>query len=251
MFFEIEPFVIEDMAVFRLQWEQNKGLSELRPYHSLSFRVRGDAVFTCEGETVRVKTGEMIFIPAYHQYRIESGEEELFVVHFTIRGNVPQRLRAFTPGSSAAFQRLFEELYDAWLKKRPGYLYECRGRLYRLIARLEEEASEAMDAPARKISVAQEYIHAHFTDQSLTVGFLAELCGISETYFRRLFQQRCGAAPLEYINRLRLNHALELLTSGYYTVAETAELCGFSSPYYFSAFIKKQTGSPPLAFLKR
>ena len=73
---------------------------------------------------------------------------------------------------------------------------------------------------------------------------------MSETYFRKLFEKHYGCSPLTYINQRRLDYAIELLKTKYYTVAEVSEKCGFSTPYYFSSFVKKKTGHPPIDLIK-
>ena len=84
----------------------------------------------------------------------------------------------------------------------------------------------------------------------MTIDILADLCGISNTYFRKIFEKEFGISPLKYINNLRLHHALELLKSGYYSVASVSLMAGFNDPNYFSSFIKKMTGYSPSYFFK-
>ena len=79
---------------------------------------------------------------------------------------------------------------------------------------------------------------------------MAKRCNVSETYFRKLFFENYQITPLEYINNLRTEYAIELLESGYYNVTEVAEKCGFGNAYYFSTFIKKRTGHSPKKFIK-
>ena len=104
--------------------------------------------------------------------------------------------------------------------------------------------------PNKKIAHTLEYIHSNFTDQLLTVSSLAKRCNVSETYFRKLFFENFQITPLEYINNLRTEYAIELLESGYYNVTEVSEKCGFGNAYYFSTFIKKRTGHSPKKFIK-
>ena len=77
---------------------------------------------------------------------------------------------------------------------------------------------------------------------------MAGLCGMSDTYFRRLFVEEFGMTPVKYITNLRMEHITELLRSNYYTVEEVAEACGFNNVNYFSLFVKKETGLPPTAY---
>ena len=90
-----------------------------------------------------------------------------------------------------------------------------------------------------------DFIHEHFCERDLTVESLAKMCSMSDTYFRKLFKKRFAVTPLKYINQLKVDYAVELLQSGYYTVSEVAEKTGFDNVYYFSLFIKKETGKPP------
>ena len=101
-----------------------------------------------------------------------------------------------------------------------------------------------------KLSEAVEYIHEHFIDKELSVHYLSKLCGMSDTYFRKLFLSHFGVSPHTFINNLKLQYAVELLKSEYYTVSEVADKCGFENIYYFSSFIKKQTGKSPIYLMR-
>ena len=98
---------------------------------------------------------------------------------------------------------------------------------------------------------AVEYIHDHFTEDGLTVDFLAKMCGMSDTYFRKLFVKNFSLTPIDYIKSLKVNYARDLLLSGYYTVGEVSDKCGFNTINYFSSFMKKETGLTPSDLLKK
>ena len=74
---------------------------------------------------------------------------------------------------------------------------------------------------------------------------------MSDTYFRQQFRQEFGLTPIRYINRLRLQTAVELLQSGYYTVSEVADRCGFRNIQYFSAFVRRESGLTPQQHRKK
>lgn len=113
----------------------------------------------------------------------------------------------------------------------------------------ELDSDMLIDAENSKLHEAIEYIHDNFTNPTLTVDYLAHMCGMSDTYFRRLFVKNFQVTPLKYINVLRSNYAKELLSSGYYTVSQVSDKCGFNNVQYFSLFIKKETGLSPSRFL--
>lgn len=152
------------------------------------------------------------------------------------------------PPDRESLQSRFERLYRVWTRKEMGYTLEAKMLLYDILLRIERAYDRPRDS---KLFSACQYIHEHFTDRDISVEKLAQLSSMSDTYFRRLFAQEQGVTPLQYINRLRLTRAMELLRTDYYSVDQIAEMCGFNNIHYFSYFIKKQTGYSPLACRKR
>ena len=65
---------------------------------------------------------------------------------------------------------------------------------------------------------------------------------------RRLFREKYAVSPKQYILRRRLDRAVSLLETRYYTVAEVAELSGFADPRHFSTVFKKERGCSPSAY---
>ena len=52
----------------------------------------------------------------------------------------------------------------------------------------------------------------------------------------------------EYINKLRMEKAITLMSSGQYCVNEIAAMVGFNTPRYFSTAFKQYTGLTPTQF---
>jgi AraC-like DNA-binding protein len=94
-------------------------------------------------------------------------------------------------------------------------------------------------------------IGQHFTDNDLTVSRLAHLCGISETYLRRLFCDRFGMGPKEYVIERRLSYAVRLLESGQFSVGEIAGMCGYAEPCHFSREFSRRYGMSPNEYKNR
>lgn len=136
-------------------------------------------------------------------------------------------------------------------KKEIGYEHESKSILYKIITNIERELeSQKTDGHNNEFQKVLGYIQQNYSDPTISVQRLAKICLMSETYFRKLFKEYCGCSPLDYINQCRLNYAIDLLKTKYYTVAEVSDKCGFSTPYYFSSFIKKKNGHSPLYFIK-
>ena len=68
---------------------------------------------------------------------------------------------------------------------------------------------------------------------------------ITPSYYRMIFKKITGLSPLEYLNRVRILRALELLQTTYLSVGEVADAVGIHDPNYFSRLFKKLVGCPP------
>lgn len=250
MFSKLNDINFDILSVLNLKWACSNGASGIRPYHSLSFRIKGCADFIHPNGTTHVETGDIIIVPAFYQYTLQAKEEELIVLHFHSNVELPQNIEVFHSEDVQYFKRKFEELYSTWGKNQNGFVFECKSILYKILSRIEKETSTRnLSKSNEKFHEAIEYIHENFTDKSLTVDFLADMCAMSDTYFRRLFMKNFNTTPLKYINNLKLERAKELLRSGYFTVSEVSEECGFDTVHYFCLFIKKETGLTPSQFL--
>lgn len=77
-----------------------------------------------------------------------------------------------------------------------------------------------------------------------SVRELAEDMGYSVNHFTRLFRQRTGTTPKQYLLTRRLAQARGLLAEGL-PVQQAARRCGFDDPLYFSRLFKQLFGVPP------
>lgn len=246
MFLKNEDFSVKILSVHELEWEKRDDYSDLRTFHALSFRVLGEAIFYNNNNTINTQSGDILYVPHLLRYRLKSEKEHLYVVHFTSEDEIANTIKKFVPSNPKYFERKFSDLYNAWTKKQPGYYYECKSIFFKILMEIEYETAQrtVYKRPDDFLDTIN-YIHENFTDRSLTVHYLADRANMSETYFRKLFLQYAGVSPKAFIDGLRLQYAIELLKSGYYTVSEISDKCGFENVYYFSSFVKSKTGNSP------
>ncbi len=85
--------------------------------------------------------------------------------------------------------------------------------------------------------------HAHIAG----ANEIAAHCGVSTTYLARLFQNTLSCTTTEYLNRLRISHAKELLLQGL-SATEACYGAGFGSYTYFISKFKETVGVTPAKF---
>ncbi|MGE5186231.1 MAG: helix-turn-helix domain-containing protein, partial [Acidobacteriota bacterium] len=77
------------------------------------------------------------------------------------------------------------------------------------------------------------------------VAALVRHCHASESTVLRAFHRAHGLAPLGYVRRRRLEHAMQLLESGRYAVTEVATRVGYANPSAFAQAFRDQFGVAP------
>lgn len=101
----------------------------------------------------------------------------------------------------------------------------------------------------RYVDEAVSFINMNF-HRPLTVEEIAQTCGIDDRYLYNLFVKHLGISPKQYLNKLRLDNAKQLLTGSDCTVTEVAFSVGFDDVLAFSRFFAKHTGQSPSAYRK-
>lgn len=164
------------------------------------------------------------------------------VVHVPSQtGEIPDWLRALThfvvketheaePGSSLMISRLIDLLVIRTL--RSWAASQIRPKSW--VGALGDE----------RIGRALSAIHAK-PYHPWTLKELASLCAMSRSIFAERFTARIGESPLQYIKRLKLILAADMLANGELRVTQVAERIGYGSDAAFSRAYKAQFGYAP------
>lgn len=96
-----------------------------------------------------------------------------------------------------------------------------------------------------EIKNALEMIHENLANPELSLGFVAEQVGLSETYFSTLFHAELNQTFSKYLANIRIEQAKYLLENTDGKIWDIAVQTGFSDDAYFSKVFKKITGLSP------
>lgn len=117
--------------------------------------------------------------------------------------------------------------------------------LYRFVAQICDFLENNVNANQSVAERAKVYIEAHYANSGLTLDQVAGEMGISPNYFSSLFKQSTNSSFINYLTKVRIGHAKEMLKTGNYKTYEVAMQCGYENPTYFSTIFKRQTGVSP------
>lgn len=201
------------------------------------------------GERMLIETGRsepVCFYSVHYQYGVlhwEGGRGEWR------ESTGPLPLGEVLPGAyGLAAREAFERLYRIWNGKDAGHEWEARIEFLSAV-RLAVEGGvrkRAVDeaAGAAAVREAIAYMKSHY-QQELSRNAVAQQVALSPAYFSSLFKSHTGYTPIQYIHRLRLDRAKQLLREGGMPIRQVAEEVGFADSFYFTRLFTKETGMSP------
>lgn len=104
---------------------------------------------------------------------------------------------------------------------------------------------------SHKFKYIQEGIELMENNSDKTLNEIAQICGVSEGYFRKLFREYSGENPIDFRQKHRIEKAKQLLLLDTHSIGEIAEELNFSDIYHFSKTFKKITGLSPQKYIKQ
>jgi len=154
---------------------------------------------------------------------------------------------------NADVARLHEQLKQAFLNGGPLAVPLASAYVHQLIVLAHGLGTGLIGAKENLdpiVAQALPIIEREAT-QGLDPEALAERLHTGYSTLRRRFKAATGYAVKEYILRVQLRRAKELLAFSTDTVEAIAPACGFADPFYFSRLFKEREGVPPSVFRER
>ena len=155
---------------------------------------------------------------------------------------------------SPDLEHCMERLLAEHRRPTPESPIAARGILHELIAwiirdhraeQLRRDREPAGYSPP--IFKVMEWLREHL-DENVSVGDLADVAGLSPSYFRRWFHREVGSSPRDYVTQMRIERAKRLLAETDRSITDIAMELGYSTSAYFTAVFHRETGTTPSEF---
>ncbi|WP_289291134.1 helix-turn-helix domain-containing protein [Bacteroides sp. 41_26] len=233
----------------------------------INYVKKGNCILHLDDESVTFREGEIMIITSGISHLFEAGSEGTTLMQLEFLPEVFSHFNFKAEGETATFMsvtlfseenrlikivnnvrimRVVQRIVNELELKSQYYQYLVvmyYAELLILIYRYMDESYLPI-CTNDSLKKAIAYIRLNYQSE-ITMNDVAEYAGISERYLRRLFSQYLNLSPLDYLNQMRINRAIELLRNTEMSVKEICYLCGFRSPQYFSRIFKQQMGISP------
>lgn len=224
-----------------------------RPCHGLVLNTEDSVknyVFS-DGKTMHTEGCSLFYLPKNSTYVVDVlTQGGCYAINFD--AEIEDEPFAVSLRNSAELTKSFLAATSSWKRGDDARIALSMRAIYDAVFQmLEEKRREYLPSDRyRVLAPAEEILESEYTSSTTTVSRLAALSGVSEVYFRRIFQSKYGVSPKEYLVRRRIGYAKELLATGHFSVSEVAHLSGYNELCHFSREFKRRVGVSPADYTK-
>lgn len=206
--------------------------------------LEGSAVLTSKKEEIKVKKGDVLFIPERLKYQShwipdKDGNVSFLSLRFDqIPDNSAKHYILQTIPCTEEEKELLRFINENLVVNSTtvGALYSFLGKVEERMLYRETEKNEAV------LDKALEFME---NNTQCSVTDIARFCNRSETAVYNLFKEKLGKTPVEIKHKILCRKAHELLSGTDLSVEDISEKLGFSSSIYFRKILKQQMGKTP------
>lgn len=227
--------------------------------------VRGNIELSTLNRTYSLKTDDVFIINPYHTHELKADTPALllslqipyafFETYFPNISHVEFLSEAITEDSEVqkTMAQLLHDLAKEYFRKENLFEFRCAILINRLFYYMfqsvkyiihTEQESKAQKLKGKRIRRIMHYIDAHYTEK-LLLSDIARQEELDLYYLSHFFKESFGVSFQTYVNKLRCEHARNLLLVTDKTLLDICIESGFSDPKYFNKNFKEQYGCLP------
>ncbi len=254
--------------------------AHLNSYHShssleLSYVLSGTGRYLVDGITYEVKSGDLLVCNpgVMHQSIVSNPADPTleFVVgitdlHFL---DMPENTIVLPDGGyilslgseiKREISRCCYEILEENASAQPGRYYLIQAQMMKMLILIfrsisghteREAVGMAFESYSKSYVVKKivQYLKENYS-QHISLDQIAHNMYLSPVYISKIFKEKTGDSPINYLIKLRLTKARELLLEDKASIKTIASSVGYDDVYHFSKLFKKHYGISPLNFRK-
>ena len=212
-------------------------------------------VYRADAITESASLRAMVFDSSILEANMDKFDTEIFYMFYLQSKN---KIAPFKCGHPVyeILAKYMQESYDEYVSKDVCYKLPIRANIYLMMTALlryycgsKDDSDRMIYHNVLRLRPVISYIAEHYCEK-IYIENLAGMINVSPDYFTKMFKDSIGKTPIEYINGMRVNTAMQLLSETESSMADIAEQTGFCNPNYFHKIFKQYIDLSPLAYRK-
>lgn len=241
----------------RIELKAHKGICFDIHWHTgceIIYIKSGNPKMIINGEIHWLASGNLVLIANMEEHSINAPEyTEVFTINFdfSLLNGLVKKQRLVSPILSMdySFMSIYENIGEELKKCDKHSESIVRSILVNLIVNIyrNEKICHSYEKKQNKNdNLKKMLVDMDKNYSSYTIEFASEFMGMSLCYFSRYFHGATGWLFSEYLNRLRVSKAIEILHyDADISIKELSSNCGFNNIRNFHRVFKKYTGMQP------
>lgn len=207
---------------------------------------KGQGFLISPGETTTYKADS---VTPWEYYWV--GFKGVDTGHLLALCSLSEKTPVFECDQTDEISELFAKMFSCYNQSRSRE-YSMLGYLYLILSTLMSQAKQQSFTSSNVkiyLNKAIEYINNNYS-YDINVAKLASHIGIDRTYLYRIFIDSISVSPEQYLLKVRMTKAANLLKTTDYSVLQVALSTGYKDISHFSTIFKKFFGATPSAYRK-
>ncbi len=253
------PLIVNCTGTIFTSAELKTDNAETRVDYYLLYLVSGELTVSFPGKDSLLDAGSFVIFPpgCRYKYSHKNGFPiEYMWLHFT-GSDIEETLKKYELNLFPKTNKIepddaiimrFQNIFNAFIKHDKFRENELSTLLERLMISLARRVS-GEKKQSNLLSKSISYINSNYIED-LRVPDLAKMENLSVSRYNTLFKQVTGVSPMEYIKKMRLASACELLSATDLPIKTVSAMVGYSDSHFFSRIFKKSLGISPAFYRK-
>ena len=253
------PLIVNCAGTMLTSAERRTDNAETRVDYYLMYMVSGEMTVHFPTHDAAIGAGNFIIFPPGCRYKYSHPGGTTFEymwLHFT-GSDVEETLKKYSlllypmvnviePDDTIIMR--FQNIFNAFIRNERFRDNELSTLLERLLISLARRVSgEKRHTNFLNKSIA--YINNNYVED-IRIPELAKMENLSTSRYNTLFKQVTGVSPINYIKKMRLNAACELLSATDLPIKSISAMVGYPDSHFFSRIFKKSIGVSPAFYRK-
>ncbi len=228
-----------------------------RPYHIVHYVFKGRGYI--DGRAVQAGEGFYMDPEEIHEYHSSEEDPWQYIwavfegtsdAEFLDKMGINTDNPIFTHCVDENFVSIYEMIDKRWnLYPSASFRRGLFDMFLSFIVKAETE-DDAFSKGERYVRQAIEYMENNY-HENIKMTDVAKSLWLDEGYLYNLFKKHTGISPKEYLNKLRINIACDLLIHSDMQICEVSRSVGYGDSLQFSRFFKQHKGDSPISYRKK